>query len=82
MSPGDIEREIVLRHNLLNTLQGCPLDTCQPEDCLLCQVATMDQSARVRWLDGFGLESLQFIASYQFICCEHKLAVWTRQHRT
>jgi hypothetical protein len=82
MNPGDLEREIALRHNLLNTLQCCPLDTCHPEDCLLSQIVKMDQSDRDRWLDGLDLESLQFIASYQFICCEHKLAARIGQHRT
>jgi len=74
MNPGDLEREIALRHNLLELIKCCPVKTCHPEDCLLSAVVNMNENDRARWLNSLNLESLEFLTSYQFVCCEHKLA--------
>lgn len=73
MNSLDFEQEEALRQNLINLIEHCPVGTCHPENCLLGSVMEMKPSDRVRWLNGLNQDSLVFLASYQFVCCEHHL---------
>jgi len=67
-------RKDQLRARLIGLTKRCPVDQCNPVDCLLVSVRKMKPSARLLWLRAVTEEDLDFIAAYHHVCMKVKLA--------
>jgi hypothetical protein len=63
-----------LSASLISLAKHCPIDECNPEDCLLFSVRKMKPSARLKWFNGLAKDDLSFIAAYHHICLNVRLA--------
>jgi hypothetical protein len=63
-----------LRSGLVGLTKRCPVDHCNPVDCLLFSVRNLKPSARLLWLRAVTEEDLDFIAAYHHVCMKVKLA--------
>jgi len=62
-----------LRASLLDVLNGCPADLCNPSDCPLYGLRALDYPRRLQWLDALGQSDLEYLAVYHFACLRIKL---------
>jgi hypothetical protein len=67
-------RKDQLEASLFALTRRCPVDQCNPVDCLLYSVRKMKPSARLLWLRAVTEEDLDFIAAYHHVCMKVKLA--------
>jgi hypothetical protein len=68
-------RKDELRASLISLAKCCPVDECNPEDCLLFSVRKMKPSARLKWFKALTKGDLNFITAYHHVCLNVKLAI-------
>ena len=73
MKTYDLQKAAELRSRLEDLIRRCPVEQCHPEDCLLFPLVRMQQSDRVRWMNGLSVESLGFLTSYHYVCLGNKM---------
>ena len=68
-------RKDELMASIISLAKRCPVDECNPEDCLLFSVREMRLSARLKWFNGLTKDDLSFITAYHHVCLNVKLAI-------
>jgi hypothetical protein len=54
--------------NLLETLESCPIGSCNPPDCPLFALRKLKKSERLRWLNALTDADLEYFAAYHEVC--------------
>ena len=62
-----------LRASLLELLNTCPVDHCNPADCPLFPLRKMKYRDRLLWFCALGRDDLEYLASYHHVCMNIKL---------
>ena len=62
-----------MRARLVEVLDACPVEHCNPADCPLFHLREMDFVQRLRWLDSLNPSDLEYFATYHYICMQLKL---------
>ena len=57
-----------LRAALLDVLNACPVDQCNPNDCPLYALREMDFDRRLQWLNALNRADLEYLAAYHYVC--------------
>jgi len=73
MSDALSSRKDQLRHSLVELLDKCPADCCNPIDCPLHKVRKMSRKRRLNWFNGLTSADLEYLASYHHTCMGLKL---------
>lgn len=63
-----------LRLTLMEVLEVCPVDRCNPADCPLFPLRKMPRRERLRWFNALSQADLQYLAAYHRVCMGLKLA--------
>lgn len=72
-SSGSARRRNELRHYLLELLDACPLEQCNPEDCPLSSLRQIDSKDRQAWLKALAEDDLEYLAAYHRVCLGIKI---------
>lgn len=59
--------------NLLELVEACPAEQCNPVDCPLYELRKMTPPERLDWLRSLPEPDQRFLASYHYICLATKL---------
>jgi len=57
-----------LRTRLLEVVNTCPVEQCNPADCPLYRLREWDLSRRLRWLNALNRADLEYLAAYHHVC--------------
>jgi hypothetical protein len=57
-----------LRTGLLEVLNVCPVDQCNPADCPLYPLREMDFARRLQWFNALNRSDLEYLAAYHYVC--------------
>jgi len=63
-----------LRPTLVEVLDSCPVDRCNPVDCPLYELRKLSRRARLRWFNALTPADLEYLADYHRVCMGLKLA--------
>ena len=58
----------VLRDNLLELVNVCPVEQCNPADCPLFPLRKMDYRQRLHWFAALARTDLEYLAAYHYVC--------------
>jgi hypothetical protein len=79
MSPPAKKRARVQKHKLRAELvslgEFCPIDECNPEECLVYKIRKLNQPQRLQWLNALSQEELAYLNAYQKVCLNAQLAL-------
>jgi hypothetical protein len=59
---------------ILEVLDACPVDHCNPTDCPLFALRSLPRRKRVLWLNALSEDDLRYLAAYHKVCMGLKLA--------
>ena len=62
-----------LRAGLLEILNACPVEQCNPPDCPLFRVRNMTPRQRLRWFTSLDHADVEYLASYHYACMNVRL---------
>ena len=62
-----------IRVRLLEVLDACPVEECNPEDCPLYELRRLEHPERVRWLNALKQDDLEYLAAYHYVCQHIKM---------
>ena len=62
-----------LRSCLLGLTEFCPVDRCNPVDCPLFNLRTMEPADRLRWFNALTEADLNYLAAYHHVCMTVRL---------
>jgi len=62
-----------LRASLLELLDTCPVDRCNPVDCPLFSLRKVDYRKRLLWFCALNRDDLEYLAAYHHVCMNLKL---------
>jgi len=62
-----------LRSGLLDVLNACPANQCNPNDCPLYYLRGMNHARRLQWLNALDRSDLEYLAVYHYTCMKIKL---------
>lgn len=62
-----------LRASLLDLLNVCPVEGCNPDDCPLSALREMDHRQRLQWFASLDRADLEYLAAYHYVCMNVKL---------
>jgi len=62
-----------LRASLLELLNTCPVEQCNPPDCPLFSLRKMNYRERLLWFCALGRDDLEYLAAYHHVCMNVKL---------
>lgn len=62
-----------LRASLLELINVCPLEHCNPPDCPLFALRNMRPRERVAWLNALAQADLEYLAAYHYACMNVRL---------
>jgi len=62
-----------LRASLLELLNTCPVEQCNPADCPLFSLRQKNYRQRLLWFCALGREDLEYLAAYHHVCMNLKL---------
>ena len=62
-----------LRSCLQGLTEFCPVDRCNPVDCPLFNLRTMDPVERLRWFNALEPADLNYLAAYHQVCMAVRL---------
>jgi len=63
-----------LRPTLMEVLEACPVDRCNPADCPLFSLRKMSRRARLHWFNALTPAEVEHLAAYHRVCMGLKLA--------
>ena len=63
----------VLRDNLKELVNVCPVERCNPADCPLFPLRKMDYQQRLLWFVALSPADLEYLAAYHLVCMNVKL---------
>ena len=61
-----------LRAGVLEVLNACPADSCNPRDCPLYSLRLMEYERRLQWLRALNRSDLEYLAAYHYVCMKLK----------
>jgi len=67
-------RKAELRASLLSLTKACPVDECNPKDCLLYSLRQMEPMQRLQWFNTLTEDDLVYLATYHHVCMSIKMA--------
>ncbi len=62
-----------LRVSLLELLNACPVEQCNPPDCPLFIVREMTPRRRLQWFNSLDRADLEYLAAYHYACMNVRL---------
>jgi len=62
-----------LRASLLDLINVCPVEQCNPADCPLFALREMDHCQRLHWFASLDRADLEYLAAYHYVCMKIKL---------
>ena len=68
--PASVE---ALRASLLDLVNICPVERCNPADCLLFPLRKMDRRGRRLWFYALNRTDLEYLATYHHVCMNVRL---------
>jgi hypothetical protein len=63
-----------LRPTLMEVIDVCPVDQCNPVDCPLFALRKLPRRERLRWFKALNTTDLRYLADYHKVCMGLKLA--------
>jgi len=69
------ERKDGLQANLVELIEACPVDQCNPEECPLYELRRMARSKRSQWFKALNEDDLVYLADYHYTCLFTKVPV-------
>src|SRR5215467_717201 len=67
-----VEQKNRLRANLVELVQACPYDHCNPEDCPLFGLRQASEADRLVWFKALSEADLVYLATYHYTCLATK----------
>jgi len=67
-----------LRSSLMEVLDACPVDHCNPTDCPLYPLRKWSRRVREGWFNALTVADLEYLASYHRVCTGLKVDVHCR----
>jgi hypothetical protein len=62
-----------LRASLLELLNACPVEHCNPPDCPLFLLRKMNPRQRLEWFLALDRADLEYLAAYHYACMNVRL---------
>jgi len=62
-----------LRASLLELINVCPVERCNPADCPLFMLRKMNYRRRLQWFASLDRADLEYLAIYHYVCMNIKL---------
>jgi hypothetical protein len=62
-----------LRASLLELINTCPVEQCNPADCPLFVLRNVDHRQRLHWFASLGKADLEYLAAYHYTCMNLRL---------
>ena len=62
-----------LRAGLLELVNICPVEKCNPADCPLFALRGLNRRQRHEWLGALNQADLEYLAIYHYVCMNIKL---------
>jgi len=62
-----------LRASLLELINVCPVEQCNPADCPLFPLRKMDHRQRLHWFASLDRTDLEYLAAYHYVCMNVRL---------
>lgn len=62
-----------LRAGLLELVNICPVEKCNPADCPLFALRELSHRQRLEWLKALNQTDLEYLAIYHYVCMNIKL---------
>jgi hypothetical protein len=62
-----------LQANLVELMEACPFDRCNPEDCPLYELRKMPPRELSRWFKALTENDLSYLADYHYTCLATKV---------
>jgi hypothetical protein len=62
-----------LRASLLELIEVCPAEQCNPADCPLFQLRKMNHRQRLDWFASLDRADLEYLAAYHYACMNIRL---------
>lgn len=62
-----------LRAGLLELVNICPVEKCNPADCPLFALRELTHRQRLDWLGALNQADLEYLAIYHYVCMNIKL---------
>jgi hypothetical protein len=63
----------VLRDNLVELVNVCPVERCNPADCPLFPLRKMNYQQRLLWFAALNRADLEYMTAYHYVCMGVKL---------
>lgn len=61
-----------LRASLLEVVDICPAERCNPCDCPLFGLRKLPREERLQWIDALSEDDLTYLAAYHHVCMSAK----------
>jgi len=71
--PASVE---MMQAQLLEVLNACPVEQCNPEECPLHALRHLEFPQRVAWLKSLDHADLEYLLAYHYICRHCKLTAF------
>jgi len=68
------QKKSELRDSILSLAMTCPVEHCNPEDCPLYQVRSLELTRRLDWFRALSDKDLVYLNAYHFVCMKTRLA--------
>jgi hypothetical protein len=62
-----------LRDSLLELINVCPVEKCNPTDCPLFALRELSRRRRLEWLSALNQADLEYLAVYHYVCMDVRL---------
>jgi hypothetical protein len=62
-----------LRASLLELINVCPVEQCNPADCPLFMLRKMNPAQRLQWFASLSQADLEYLANYHYACMNIRL---------
>ena len=62
-----------LRASLLDLINVCPVEECNPADCPLFALREMGHRERLHWFASLDRADVEYLAAYHYVCMKIKL---------
>ena len=57
-----------LRASLMELIEVCPVEQCNPSDCPLFLLRILERRQRLHWIKSLERTDLEYLAAYHHIC--------------